>query len=366
MRLRLRFVLIASVLPFLVSCDRFKQRTSSERKDVTAASLTFALSPMTPSGQTTFSVAGPDLASAAFCTSDGAGQCTSAKSPMFFGRDAVGRRIYSSPAPLTLQDNIILTVFTASSTGQQVTASIQLKPRTGGAVPGGGATLPTGAVRWKAVLMASDQGDESQWINAFDNARKSVYQILVNRGVQAADIRQLSMHPDQQSNQIAATSEQGLQAALNSFNPMGATDACLVHMTSHGSPDGFNIGYDRLAPSSLNSYLDASCGQRPTVVLISACFSGLYTLDESNVKKPNRVILTAARSDLTSFGCGTENQYTYWDSCLIESLPSARTWTDLAQSITSCITQKEAGGEQSFPQTFIGSQMQTFPLPGSN
>ena len=90
---------------------------------------------------------------------------------------------------------------------------------------------------------------------------------------------------------------------------------------------------------------------------------GLYVLDKSNLKKPNRIILTAARSDLTSFGCSSEVEYTYWDSCLVESLPNAIKWKSLAADVVSCITRKESGGEQSFPQTFIGADVADLDLP---
>ncbi len=128
-------------------------------------------------------------------------------------------------------------------------------------------------------------------------------------------------------------------------------------MTSHGSPDGFNLGSNRLSPSQLDQALSAGCGDRPTVFLVSACFSGLCILDNSNLKKPNRIILTAARSDLTSFGCGTEDEYTYWDTCLIETLPTATKWKELATDVVSCISRKEGGSTASFPQTFIGTEV---------
>ncbi|MCX6125433.1 MAG: hypothetical protein NTV34_11905 [Proteobacteria bacterium] len=134
-------------------------------------------------------------------------------------------------------------------------------------------------------------------------------------------------------------------------------------MTSHGSLDGFNIGSNRLAPQQLDDALVAGCGVRPTVVLISACFSGLYVLDSSKLKKANRIILTAARHDVTSFGCSPEAEYTYWDGCLIDALPKATKWKDLAADVSRCIIAKEAGNASSFPQSFIGSEVADLEVP---
>ena len=94
-------------------------------------------------------------------------------------------------------------------------------------------------------------------------------------------------------------------------------------MTSHGSPEGFYLrNAPPITPQKLNKILDLYCNERPTVVLISACYSGVFV--GPSMQKENRIILTAARQDRTSFGCSTENQYTYWDSCLIDSLPTTQ------------------------------------------
>jgi hypothetical protein len=214
--------------------------------------------------------------------------------------------------------------------------------------------------------MASDQGNSGAWISAFDNARNAIREFFVSRGIGFSNIRQLSLKPQHQNQQVQAASIQNFKTAVSGLNAAGANDACLVFLTSHGSRDGFNIGSSRLSPRDFGSALDTGCGSKPTVVLVSACYSGLYTLDSSNLKKPNRVILTAARSDRTSFGCSSENQYTYWDGCLIEQLPQSRTFKDLAGRIQACISRKEAGmTTPSIPQSFIGSDVENLKIPGT-
>ena len=136
---------------------------------------------------------------------------------------------------------------------------------------------------------------------------------------------------------------------------VGPDDGCAVFMTSHGSRSGFYIKSDNtLTPNKLDSILDAACGERPTVVLISACYSGVFM---DALKADNRIIMTAARKDRTSFGCSAEATYTYWDSCMIEELPEANTWTELYSTVTACIEVKESRGnfKRSFPQASFGS-----------
>lgn len=222
------------------------------------------------------------------------------------------------------------------------------------------------AINWKVVMMASDQSNQSAWISAFDNARKRLLGFFQGRGVAPNNIRQLSLKPQQQSASVQAATTQNFTSAVANLNANGPRDACLIFMTSHGSRDGFNIGSSRLRPSALEAALNTGCGNRPTVLLVSACYSGLYTLDSSGLKKPNRIILTASRSDRTSFGCSPENEFTYWDGCLIENLPKSSTFKSLASNIQSCIARKEAGMTMpSLPQAFIGGEVENLKIPGS-
>ena len=101
----------------------------------------------------------------------------------------------------------------------------------------------------------------------------------------------------------------------------------------------FVRGDTGLTPDKLDQILDASCGNRPTVALISACYSGIFI---GPLAQPNRVVLTAASATNTSFGCSPEATYTYWDGCLIDNFARAGTWEDLYGQVTACIEGKES------------------------
>ena len=82
------------------------------------------------------------------------------------------------------------------------------------------------------------------------------------------------------------------------------------------------------------------------------------------MEAPNRIILTAARKDKTSFGCGSEEVYTYWDACLVTTLPLARTWLELSQKIDKCIEDKEGAGgfNRSYPQARFGAEVKDLEI----
>src|SRR5262245_64260072 len=216
----------------------------------------------------------------------------------------------------------------------------------------------TSNLTWKAALMT---GDDS--INTFDNARKTLTTEFLHMGVLSANIKELSMNPHERKRGTMPSSAVNLAGALRELS-VGDQDACLIHMTSHGSPQGFYLRNARpLTPQMLDKILDRSCGQRPTVVLISACYSGVFV--GPSMQKKNRIILTAARQDRTSFGCSAETQYTYWDACLIDALPTTESWKSLYGTIQRCVQTKESQGhfKPSLPQAYFGEQVSDLKIP---
>ncbi len=77
------------------------------------------------------------------------------------------------------------------------------------------------------------------------------------------------------------------------------------------------------------------------LVVVSACFSGAFI---PPLSAPNRLILTAARPDRTSFGCGESDRYTYFDACVLDELPTAHDFPELGRSVQTCIAKREQGG----------------------
>jgi len=216
----------------------------------------------------------------------------------------------------------------------------------------------TSDLTWKATLMT---GDDS--IDVFDNARKTLKSEFLQMGVIPDNIKELSMNPVERKRGSLPSSAVNLAGALRELS-IGDQDACLIHMTSHGSPQGFYLrNAPPITPQALNRILDRACSDRPTVVLVSACYSGIFV--GPAMQKKNRIILTAARQDRTSFGCSAENEYTYWDKCLIDSLPTTESWKSLYGSIQRCVQTKESQGRfvPSLPQAYFGEQVSDLKIP---
>jgi len=179
------------------------------------------------------------------------------------------------------------------------------------ALPANGA-IP--AARWHALLVAGDNSSP-----AFANGVDTLRDRLSALGVR--DIRVLSAgDPARPSSSINVR---------NALTALGG-DACLVFVTSHGEERGVFLRADRrlLGPAVFNQALTEGCGSAPTVVVVSACHSGTFINDQT--RRPNRIIMTAAAVDRTSFGCGADDDYTYYDQCLLQTLDGAATWSELA------------------------------------
>ncbi len=215
----------------------------------------------------------------------------------------------------------------------------------------GGSVEPNSGLTYKGILAA---GDDS--ITAFDNARRVVRDLFLADGVQAGNLIELSRQTGEQVGGVRATTVGGIEQAMGDLD-VGDGDACILFLTSHGSQQAWFVsGAEGLTPDKLDQILSASCGDRPTVALISACYSGIFT---DSLARANRVVLTAASATNTSFGCSPEATYTYWDACLIDHFAQATTWEDLYRRVTGCIESKEvsAGVTPSSPQAHFGADV---------
>jgi len=208
------------------------------------------------------------------------------------------------------------------------------------------------ANRWRAVLVAGDNSSP-----AFDNGIDTLRERIAGMGVRAITV--YSATPGRGQLSSARNIEAGLRA--------GGGDACLVYMTSHGDQSGFFLrpGRQMLSPSALDQALSQGCGERPTVVVVSACHSGIFITPPA--RRPNRIIIAAAATDRTSFGCGADNDYTYYDQCFLQQLDGASTWRELAEATRSCVQtleQRLGVRRESRPQLFVGAAVANLKLPG--
>ncbi len=230
------------------------------------------------------------------------------------------------------------------------------------ATPAEAAATPTS---WRVVLVA---GDDSAPV--FDNAVDRLAELM--GGKPGLDIRRLTSDLQRQGNGRKVATAKSIDAALKDAqagNGAGTgAQGCLVFLTSHGSVDGLYLRQDydnqrNLSPGRLDRMLDKHCGERPTVVVVSACHSGVFIGRAS--KGDNRVILTAARDDLVSFGCGAQFEFTYFDECLLKAWPKGGSFKQLFDRTNTCVRLKESELSEaaSMPQAFFGAGVKDLKLP---
>lgn len=216
------------------------------------------------------------------------------------------------------------------------------------------------AIHWKALLIAGDNS-----IANFDRATDDFSTTLEADGI-ADQVILTSSERELGAGKVLATPDNA-QKALMHLRP-AAGDGCLVFMTSHGSRSGLYLANKSSAkgiwhPDEVGALLDEYCGSLPTVLIVSACYSGVFLDDD--LKQPNRIILTAARRDRSSFGCSADTTYTYYDACLLENWRKSQSWEGLYRNNRDCITarEQELDVHPSEPQVFIGAQMKNLRLP---
>jgi hypothetical protein len=72
------------------------------------------------------------------------------------------------------------------------------------------------------------------------------------------------------------------------------------------------------------------------------------------------MVLTAARPDRASFGCGESDRYTFFDTCMLHELPLAHDFAALGPAVQACVARREkdlGADPPSEPQLWIGSAL---------
>ncbi|MCX7384936.1 MAG: hypothetical protein NT133_26755 [Alphaproteobacteria bacterium] len=219
------------------------------------------------------------------------------------------------------------------------------------------------ALSWRAVIVAGDAS-----ISAFDNAAERLARDLATRrAADPADIHRYSARTRRPAG-IQLASVGNVLDGIAALKP-GSGEGCLVFATAHGAQDRglvfpANQSDTYLDPDRLHRALAIGCGNAPTVVILSGCFSGGYL--HPPMLRANRVILTAARRDRTSFGCGAGNVYTEFDDCLIGAMESGHgAWQDVFSAARLCVSARERVQNvlPSEPQSFVGASVAALGLP---
>lgn len=277
--------------------------------------------------------------------------------PLFLALAACGSGQNSDPAPVQTTSAPTAAAATPKPTPQP--AAVPAEPDA--TAPAAAAPAAPGEpARWGMLFIAGDHS-----ITAFDNATRRFYNIV--QAKPRVKLARLTSDTSIARSPADVATLATLDESLGYINSTQA-ESCLLFMTSHGGKKGFYLSQHDgvggiLPPRTLDWLLDKHCGAKPTVAIISACFSGLFL--EEGMEQPNRIILTAARRDRPSFGCSADEIYTYYDKCLLDSWLWAYTWRELHEKTNACVAAREAemGMDPSEPQAFFGTDVIELPMP---
>jgi hypothetical protein len=208
--------------------------------------------------------------------------------------------------------------------------------------------------KWAVLIVSGDNHAHSGNPSAvFDNARHDLATAFARIGFSPSNIAQFSVSPD------PAAQHSGNAAIANTLWDLSsrAPDGCLIYFTSHGTPDGIVIDQRILEPEKLGIIVGNACGSKPSVIVMSACYSGQFV---RTLRGENRMVLTAARSDRTSFGCGELDHYTFFDDCFLRAMPMAGDFPGLGGLVQQCVAEREQqmrATPPSEPQLDIGPKV---------
>jgi len=215
-------------------------------------------------------------------------------------------------------------------------------------------------VQWKALLLAGDAS-----IAVFDHAVAALATLFAQHHIRV--VQQFSANPNRVSADVRLATLSELRAAVPRLQVQPG-QGCLVYATSHGTRQGLTLSSDpasgyRLRPSQLQQVVHAACGEAPTILVLSGCYTGTFLRHE--LRGPRRLLLAAAAADRPSFGCHAEAQYTYYDSCFLRVFATVPTWQTLYRAVTRCVdaAERRLGVPSSHPQAFFGRWMRAVPIP---
>jgi len=206
------------------------------------------------------------------------------------------------------------------------------------------------------VAFAGDGGED-----VFRNEAEYAAQLFSQRFGPTAHALVLENNPSSlQARPLASWSnlEDTLDQLASVMNP--EQDILVLYMTSHGDEDhNLLVDMDPLPLDQIGAADLASILKKHPfkwkVVVVNACYSGGFVPE---LRGPGTLVLTAARSDRSSFGCGSDSDVTYFGKAwLVDALNKTDNFVDAFQFAKNDITTWEHQDKltPSEPQIDVGA-----------
>jgi hypothetical protein len=208
------------------------------------------------------------------------------------------------------------------------------------------------------LTFAGDGGED-----VFRNEAEYAAQLFIQRFGASTHSLVLENNPSTLTTHPLA-SWSNLESALDGLGKlMQPDDILLLYVSSHGSEDHeLMVDMDPLPLDPIGATeLAGILALHPfkwKVVVVNACYSGGFV---PPLRGPGTLVLTAARSDRSSFGCGSDSDITYFGKAwLVDALNHTDNFVDAFNKARSDIATWEQQDKltPSEPQIDIGSGIQ--------
>ena len=214
----------------------------------------------------------------------------------------------------------------------------------------------TGKPNLYLLAFAGDGGED-----VFRNEAEYAAQLFGKRFGATAHSLVLENNPTSLASHPLA-SWSNLDAALDGLTKvmLPDQDILLLYVTSHGGEDHTllvdmdPLPLDQIGAGDLADIL-AKHPFKWKVVVVNACYSGGFV---PPLRGPGTLVLTAARTDRSSFGCGSDSDITYFGKAwLVDALNRTPDFVDAFKQASGEISQWETQGKltPSEPQIDSGS-----------
>ncbi|AZT84857.1 hypothetical protein EHN06_15575 [Marinobacter sp. NP-4(2019)] len=210
-------------------------------------------------------------------------------------------------------------------------------------------------------LAVGGDGTESVFMRDIQVARTGLQAQfdVENRAIMLLNHRDYEIFPLATRPSIATA----LEALDEQMNP--EEDLLVIHLVSHGSKDGDlllqqpGMELPDLTPRDFEQMLEPLDARRKLLV-VSACYSGQWL---NQLKDSDTLIMTSARDDRTSFGCGDDSEMTWFTRAVYQSVGLSLTDPDtmfeqVSQQIRAWEEDIDMEEESwSFPQFHLGESL---------
>jgi len=136
-------------------------------------------------------------------------------------------------------------------------------------------------------------------------------------------------------------------------------DVLLLYVTTHGSHehellvDLDPLPLDQIAPDDLADALKTNPGIRWKVIVVNACYSGGFI---DALHDDSTMVITSARADRTSFGCGVDSDITYFGKAfLAEALNRTTSIPDAFEQASKSVAAWEDADKDEHSEPQIAS-----------